>query len=416
MQQTYESARALVVCAAGPLASHLEPFITSLIEQQYQPSVTCIKARHGVAFDRWLTKRSIVLADVCEAQIVRYQDRTRSRHECIRAETRRIEWKALSQLLQFLRVRGICPEAHIATTAAEELAVKFGDYLQDQQGLAPSTIEHYRSVARQFLCHRFGRGTVDLRLLQASDAIAFIKSRSQRLKPAALKSVVNALRSFLRYAQFRGEAPAALAAAVPAVAAWSTTPVLPKAISPEHAQRAIDSCDLHTDIGLRDYAVLLLLARLGLRAHEIVALELDDLDWRQGHLCVRGKGGREQLLPLPPEVGAAMAAYLQHGRSVSHDRHVFLRSQAPIRGLMEGSDTIGTIVRSALRRAGVNAPHRGSHQFRHALAVRMLRRGASLKEIGEVLRHQSPQTTSIYARVDIDALRTLALPWPGGGR
>ena len=144
--------------------------------------------------------------------------------------------------------------------------------------------------------------------------------------------------------------------------------------------------------------------------------ELSDLDWRRGHLRVRGKGGREQLLPLPTEVGAAIAAYLQHGRPATHDRHVFLRSQAPIRGLTAGSDAIGTIVRRALGRAGVDAPHRGSHQFRHALAVRMLRHGVSLKEIGEVLRHQSPQTTSIYARVDIDALRSLALPWPGGGR
>jgi site-specific recombinase XerD len=416
MQRTYEGARALVNRTAGPLARHLEPFVTSLIEQQYQPSVIYIKARHGLAFDRWLTKRRIVLADLCEAQIVQYQNRTRRRHQRIRAETRRIEWKGLTQLLQFLRVRGICPDADVATTATEDLAAQFGQHLQDQQGLVPATIERYRAVVRQFLYHCFGRGEVDLRLLCAGDAIAFIKSEGRRLRPPALKCVVNALRSFLRYAQFRGEAPAVLAAAVPTVSAWSTMPALPKAISPEHAQRAIDCCDLSTGAGLRDRAVLLLLARLGLRAHEIIGLELSDLDWRRGHLRVRGKGGREQLLPLPTEVGVAIAAYLQHGRPASRDRHVFLRSQAPIRGLTAGADAIGTIVRRALGRAGVDAPHRGSHQFRHALAVRMLQHGASLKEIGEVLRHQSPQTTSIYARVDIDALRSLALPWPGGGR
>lgn len=158
------------------------------------------------------------------------------------------------------------------------------------------------------------------------------------------------------------------------------------------------------------------MARLGLRANEIIALKLEDCDWDRGHLRVCSKGGREQLLPMPADVGAAIAAYLQHGRPMSPDRHLFLRSQAPIRGLTPGSDGIGTIVRGALRRARVNAPHRGSHQFRHALAVRMLQRGASLREIGEVLRHQSPQTTSIYARVDIGALRTLARPWPGGVR
>ena len=273
MQRTYESARALVNRAAGPLARHLDPFITSLIEQQYQPSVIYIKARHGLAFDRWLRKRRIVLADLCEAQIAQYQNRTRRRHQRIRAETRRIECKALTQLLQFLRVRGICPEADVATTAAEDLAAQLGQHLQDQQGLAAATIERYRGVAQQFLRHCFGRGAVDLRLLRAGDAIAFIKSEGRRLRPPALKCVVNALRSFLRYAQFRGEAPAVLAAAVPTVSAWSTTPALPKAVSPEHAQRAIDSCDLDTGVGLRDRAVLLLLARLGLRAHEIIGLE-----------------------------------------------------------------------------------------------------------------------------------------------
>jgi integrase/recombinase XerD len=160
--------------------------------------------------------------------------------------------------------------------------------------------------------------------------------------------------------------------------------------------------------------VLLLLARLGLRAHEIKALLLEDCDWDSGHLRVRSKTGREQLLPMPADVGAAIAAYLQRRRPKSKDRHLFLRSTAPIRGLRQSA--IGTIVHYALQRAEVDAPHHGSHQFRHALAVRILQGGASLREIGEVLRHQSPQSTSIYARVDIGALRSLAMPWPGGVR
>lgn len=416
MKRTHESARALVRRATGPLASHLDPFVASLIEQQYRASVVYIKARHGLAFDRWLAKRRVALADLGEAQIERYQNRCRHRHGRIRTATRQIERKAVTQLLQFLRARGVCPAALIETTAAGDLAARFEQHLQDQQGLAATTIERYCRVAEQFLRHRFGRGAVELRLLRAGDAIAFVKRESQRLQPPALKCVTNSLRSFLRYAQFRGEVPAALAAAVPAVSAWSTTPALPKAISREHAQRAIESCNLNTGVGLRDRAVLLLLARLGLRAHEIVALQLSDLDWRRGHLRVRGKAGREQLLPLPTDVGETIAAYLQNGRPANPDRHVFLRSQAPIRGLIFGSDAIGSIVRAALERAGVHAPHHGSHQFRHALAVSMLQRGASLEEIGEVLRHRSPQSTSIYARVDINALRSLALPWPGGAR
>src|SRR5215469_1184854 len=416
MDRTYESARALAGRAAGPLASHLDHFVRSLIEQQYAASVIYIKARHALAFDRWLAKRRVELTALVEAHIEQYQNRTRGRHRRIRIATRHQEWREVTRLLRFLRAQGVSPAARVETTAAEDLAAQFEQHLQHQQGLAAATIERYRAVARQFLQDRFGGGAVNLESLRAADTIAFVKLQSQRLHPPALKCVVNALRSFLRYAQYRGEVPAALVAAVPRVAAWSTTPALPRAISPEHAQRAFDSCDLNTGVGLRNRAVLLLLARLGLRASEIIALKLEDCDWDRGHLRVCSKGGREELLPMPADVGAAIADYLQHGRPTSPDRHLFLRSQAPICGLTPGSDGIGTIVRRALRRAGVNAPHRGSHQFRHPLAVRMLQRGASLREIGEVLRHQSPHTTSIYARVDIDALRTLALPWPGGVR
>lgn len=273
-----------------------------------------------------------------------------------------------------------------------------------------------RCSCYSFLGERFGLEAIDLHGLAAADIIEFVQRQAVRLQLPALKCVANAMRSFLRYAQYRGDVAGELAAAVPAVPAWATTPPLPRAISPEHAQRAIDSCDLGTAIGLRDRAVLLLLARLGLRAHEIIALQLDDCDWDHGHLRVCGKGRRECLLPMPADVGEAIAAYLQRGRPASHDRHLFLRCVAPIRGLMHHSDGVGSIVRYALKRAKVDARHRGSHQFRHALAVRLLQGGASLPEIGEVLRHRSAQASSIYARVDLDALRPLALPWPGARR
>jgi len=278
MDRTYESARALAGRAAGPLASHLEDFARSLIEQQCAASVIYIKARHALAFDRWLAQRRVELIALAEAHVERYQNRTRRRHRRIRVGTRQQERREVTHLLRFLRARGVAPVARVETTAAEDLAARFGQHLQHQQGLATATIERYCRVAQLFLHHRFGRGPVELPLLRARAAIAFVKRESQRLQPPALKCVTNALRSFLRYAQFRGEVPAALCAAVPAVSAWSTTPVLPKAISPEHAHRAIESCDLNTGVGLRDRAVLLLLARLGLRAHEIIALQLSDLD------------------------------------------------------------------------------------------------------------------------------------------
>ena len=414
MERTYQSAAALVGRAAGPLANHLGAFVSSLIDQQYSASVIYIRAQHALALDRWLAKRGLVLADLSELSIERYQHRTRRRHERICGETRRRERNHVTQLLQFLRDHGVCPAVHIETTAADDLVVHYRQHLQDQRGLAATTIRRYGTVAGHFLRERFGYGVVDLRAVRAGDVIEFVRRQTKFLQPAGLKAIVTGLRSFLRYVQYRGEVSTSLAAAVPIAAAWTSTPAVPKAISPDHAQQAIDSCDLATEVGLRDRAVLLLLARLGLRAHEIKALLLEDCDWDSGHLRVRSKTGREQLLPMPADVGAAIAAYLQRRRPNSKDRHLFLRSTAPIRGLRQGA--VGAIVHYALQRAQVDAPHHGSHQFRHALAVRILQGGASLREIGEGLRHQSPQSTSIYARVDISALRSLAMPWPGGVR
>jgi len=190
---------------------------------------------------------------------------------------------------------------------------------------------------------------------------------------------------------------------------------IPRAIPADQVPQLLTSINRHTAIGRRDYAILLLLARLGLRSCEVAFLDLDDIDWKAGRFSVRGKSGRRTELPLPNDVGKAIVEYLQHGRPQSTSRRVFLRGKAPIRGFL-GQSAIGSLVRHALKRAGIHAPTMGAHQFRHALAVHMLRQGASLAEIGEVLGHRNPQTTTIYAKVDLDALRKLALPWPGGVR
>lgn len=226
--------------------------------------------------------------------------------------------------------------------------------------------------------------------------------------------MTSALRSFLTYLRYRGEVVLDLAAAVPVVANWSM-PSIPRAIAPEQVEQLLASIDRQTAIGRRDYAVLLLLARLGLRACEVACLELDDIDWHTGALSVSSKSGRRNEFPLSPEVGSAITAYLQAGRPLCNSRRVFLRAKAPNRGFL-GASGVGSIVRHSLKRAGINAPTYGSHQFRHGLATEMLRQGASLGEIGDVLGHRHPQTTKIYAKVDLDALRTLALPWPGGAQ
>jgi site-specific recombinase XerD len=190
---------------------------------------------------------------------------------------------------------------------------------------------------------------------------------------------------------------------------------IPRGISTDQVQQLLISIDRNTAMGRRDYAILLLLARLGLRSGEVASLELDDIDWNAGQLSVRGKSGQRSELPLSTEVGQAIAAYLRRGRPHSTSRRVFLRAKAPISGF-RGACGVGSIVRHSLQRAGINAPTTGAHQFRHGLATEMLRQGASLGEIGDLLGHRHPQTTKIYTKVDLNALRTLALPWPGGVR
>jgi len=287
-------------------------------------------------------------------------------------------------------------------------------YLRQERALANATIPNYLLFINSFLGDRFGNRSVLLGRLRTQDIVRFVQHEAPRLHLKRAKLLTTALRSFLQYARYRGDITLDLAAAVPPVANWSMTSI-PRAIPPDQVRQLLASIERCTTIGRRDYAILLLLARLGLRSSEVVLLELDDLDWQAGRFSVRGKGGRRTELPLPNDVGKAIAEYLRYGRPPSASRRVFLRGRAPIHGFL-GPSAIGSLVRNSLKRAGINAPTNGAHQFRHALATQMLRHGASLSEIGEVLGHRSPETTKIYAKVDLDALRILALPWPGGVR
>jgi site-specific recombinase XerD len=286
--------------------------------------------------------------------------------------------------------------------------------LREARALARATIINYVPFIRDFLEERFGDGQVTLSRLCAGDVVRYVQHQVLRLHRKRAKLMTSALRSFLRYARYRGDITLDLAAAVPVTANWSMTSI-PRAIAANQVRQLLVSIDRRTATGRRDYAILLLLARLGLRAGEVVSLELDDIDWNAGQLSVRGKGSQHNALPLSTEVGKAIAAYLRQGRPYSTSRRVFLRAKAPIRGF-RGASGVGSIVRHSLKRAGINAPTAGAHQFRHGLATEMLRQGASLGEIGDLLGHRHPQTTMIYSKVDLKALRTLALPWPGGVR
>lgn len=413
MEPTFQGAIALARSASGPLSPHLPAFIARLIEQRYALVSVRAKAWDAVAFDAWLLAQRVELVDVTEAHIDRFHRRRyRPRNDC-RTKPRIHERTSLSHVLRHLRAQGVCAAAAETRAPADDLVASFEQFLLRDRGLAASTVRGYRATVRTFLVERFGDQEVELRVVSARDVQGFVEHHARRLRPRALKQVVSGLRAFLRYAAYRGDVVAALVDAVPAVAVWATTPQLPRAISAEHARRAIESCNRSSDVGRRDHAILLVLARLGLRSGEVIKLQLDDVDWEGGHLRIRGKNRHECLMPLPVDVGEAIAGYMTQGRPITDDRHLFVRARAPFTGLMHDSDGVGSIVRNALQRAGVDAPHMGSHQFRHALAVRMLREGASLPEIGDLLRHRSPMATSIYAKVDLVALRALALPWPG---
>jgi site-specific recombinase XerD len=306
------------------------------------------------------------------------------------------------------------PSAACPRTPAERWTQAYAQHLQQARGLASATIANYVPFIRNFLEDRFGNGPVTVSQLCAHDVVSFVQRQAPRLHPKRAKVLTCALRSFLQYARYCGKTKLDLAAVVPVVANWSRAS-LPRAIAADQVRQLLASIDRRTAMGCRDYAIVLLLARLGLRSGEVACLELDDLDWHAGKLSVRGKSGPRGELPLPADVGQALATYLQRGRPQSPSRRVFLRAKAPRRGF-RGASGVGSVVRHCLLRAGLKAPTYGAHQFRHGLATELLRQGASLGEIGELLGHRSPETTKIYTKVDLEALRTLAVPWPGGGR
>jgi site-specific recombinase XerD len=290
----------------------------------------------------------------------------------------------------------------------------YGRFLSQERGLSQATLGNYLPIARRFLATVFGTEAVRLRQLAASDVHAFILRDRSTLSPKRVQLTTSALRSFLGFLELRGHLAAPLAASVPTVANWRWSE-LPQFLEPEQVRRLLQSCERNSPCGRRDYAALLLLARLGLRAGEVVHLCLEDINWSSGEVLIRGKSSREDRLPLPPDVGRALARYLQQGRPRCSSRRVFIRMKAPHLGFST-SAAVCDMVRRALLRAELHPEHKGAHLLRHSLATQMLRGGASLTQIGQILRHQLPQTTEIYAKVDLAALRAVAQPWPGGVR
>ncbi|MDR3403243.1 MAG: tyrosine-type recombinase/integrase [Chthoniobacter sp.] len=361
-------------------------------------------------FNSWLKRKRIAPAQICSKHaemFLRYRRRGVSR-PCTSASA------ALGRWLKLLWAHGVIPEPVMpAPTPIEKVVEDYHGYLLKERSLSWRTRMTYLPLARRFLLSKFGSGDVDLSELRAADIINYVQQCAKGLSRTRAGLTRSTVRSFLQFARYRGDLVLDLAAHVPSVAGWSLS-TLPKSLLPGQVEQALACCPRSTAIGRRDYAILLLLARLGLRAAEVIDLTLEDIEWENGRITIRGKMNRLDQLPLPADVGKAIAAYLKRGRPrTSNTRRVFLLAKAPWTGF-ESASLVGHIASQALTRAGVVAPRKGAHVFRHTLACEMLRRGRSLSEIGEILRHRSPDTTAIYAKVDLLALQSLASPWPGG--
>lgn len=401
----YDAARRRL--RVGPLSGYLDSFARVLSGHGYAVDTGQKQLRTVARLSQWMASRKLAAKDLDE-QVVTRSLQARRRRGLMRP----VEPKTLALLLEHLRQEGVVgrPAPRVEEGGPGPLQRDFERYLLHERGLAEATVGNYLGASRAFLSTRFDRGAVDPHQLSPADVIGFVRRIAQSRPPRSAKFTITGLRAFLRFLYAQGRTAADLAASVPTVPHWKVE-ALPRSLNAHEVESLLHGCDRTTRVGKRDYAVLCLLARLGLRAGEVAAMTLGDIDWRAGELTVRGKGGTRERLPLLAEVGQALAAYLREARPACASRHVLVTARAPFREFA-GPTTVCRLVEQAIRRAGLNPPQRGAHLLRHSLATALLRRGASLREIGDVLRHRHTATTQIYAKVDIAALQALAQPWP----
>lgn len=394
----------------GPLSLYINHYL-SLVRQQGYAAGSLYEQVHILKVSsRWMKRTGRDVHDLDEAAM----------HHCLRLVSRRGYGRnagasTLRRLLGMLRGLGVTPAAKVKRqTPLEQLLGAYEHFLSNERNLSPGSLPHFRLHARRFLTEKFGDGPLTLSLLRAPDVTAFIQRHAHDHGPFNARHLVRTTRSLLRYLHYKGLVETDLSLAVPKVARWRLS-TLPKHLPATQVRQVLRHCGRRTALGRRDYAILLLLARLGLRAGEVIKLRLEDVDWENARITICGKGGKWAQLPLPADVAKSIANYLRRDRPRCSCRQLFIRDYAPIEGFKRAG-SIASMVKRALKRAGVVSARKGAHLLRHSLATDMLHKGASLNEIGEVLRHRSFDTTAIYAKVDLKSLRTLALPWPGGAR
>ena len=390
----------------GPLAGFADGFREQLAGWGYAKSSAAAQLRVMAHLSRWLDEQQLDAGGLTPEVVERFAAARRAQGRSNHASVR-----ALDRLVEHLREVGAAPAVAPveARTPAEELLARYRVYLQEERGLADATVDRCVLIAHRFLSWLDDTGAVDAQRLTADAVHGFMAAECAGRTAGSACNVASSLRSLLRYLHVTEVSALPLAQAVLGGPARREGG-LPGMLDAGVVERLLASCDRRRAVGRRDVAILTLLARLGLRAGEVAGLKLDDVDWRRGQMLVAGKGGRCELLPLPVDVGEALAGYLRRGRPSTVNRRLFVRARAPYRGL--AVSTISAVVYRACDRAGL--PRVGAHRLRHAAATRMLHQGASLSEIGQLLRHRGVQVTGRYAKVDHRALEALAHPWPGG--
>jgi len=393
------------VLMTGPLAPFAGAYAAELKARRYTARSAVSEQRQVARLSCWLQQSGLGVVDLGACRVEEFL-------EFQRGEGRyRSQWSrpGLACLLEVLRGLGALGEEPSPGPGSPEDALlgSFRDYLLTERGLAPGTVRGYVDRSGRFLSDSGGAGA--LARLTGADVTAAVVRESQAVSVSTAQNFVASLKSFLRFCFVEGIVAVDLSEAALAVTGRRRS-LLPRGISAADAKALLASCDRRTSLGRRDYALLVTLLRLGLRRSEVAGLHLDDIDWRAGEVVVRGKVGREDRLPLPADVGEAVAAYLRRGRPATDDRHAFLRARAPYEPMAAG--TVASTVRRACRRAGIAEV--GSHRLRHTVACDMVDAGVPLTQVAQVLRHRSLQSTAVYARVDVDRLRLLASPWPQG--
>ncbi|MFK0297429.1 site-specific integrase [Streptomyces sp. NPDC090442] len=391
----------------GPLSPYESLLRAELASLGYAGSSVTDAVRMMRRLSTWMDRRELALDALEPSKVEEFLAFRRA--VC---ESEPVARRSLGVVIKVLRNAGVVP-APVPTGggAVEKLLADYGAYLRGERGLAAESVRCYCGQARKFLAALPTPLEASLTRLDAARVTAVIVRHATECDSVwSAKALVTAVRSLLRYLHVDGRIPAPLTGAVPAVAGWRLDS-LPRGLTPQQVAALLSAPDLRTPAGQRDRAILVTLARLGLRGAEVAALQLSDIDWHAGEIAVRGKGSRIERLPLPTEVGETLAGYLTDSRPRCSATAVFVTARAPYQALT------GTCIRAVMRRACDRAglPRMGAHRLRHSLATTILRAGAPLPEVGQVLRHRSQLSTTIYAKVDHTALRTLAQPWPEGG-